>query len=180
MHCTEADTHIYRSEWSEWVSKEKRMSEGNTVIGGILRQAIQFEQEAYDFYIGAIDMVKQPHVRTALKDLAAEEVKHKVQLQDLLAGDSESLIAVRKRGQIEDLKLAEYLVAPALGENASFQDVLIVAMQREKSSHEFYSTMAELTEEESARGLFEFLAQEELMHKNKVETLYDEVVYQDF
>jgi rubrerythrin len=57
--------------------------------------------------------------------------------------------------------------------------VLIVAMHREKSSHEFYSTMAEIAEEEASRSLFGFLAQEELAHKNKVESLYDEVVYQD-
>ncbi len=39
--------------------------------------------------------------------------------------------------------------------------------------------MALIAGDEDARGLFEFLAQEELVHKNKVETLYDEVIYQD-
>ena len=105
--------------------------------------------------------------------------KHKEKLQALLAGDVESLIGLQKRGEIVDLKLAEYLVAPTLGENATFQDVLGVAMHREKSSHEFYSTMATLADDAQAKALFEFLAQEELVHKNKVESLYDEVVYQD-
>jgi rubrerythrin len=89
------------------------------------------------------------------------------------------LISAKKRGQIQDLKLAEYLVSPTLGADATFQDVLVVAMHREKSSHEFYSTMATLADDATAKELFEFLAQEELLHKNKVESLYDEVIYQD-
>jgi rubrerythrin len=156
------------------------MSDQENALTRILDQAVQFEQGAFDFYSSAIEKVTQPHVRSALGDLAAEEVKHKQQLQALAAGDLETMVTVQKRGQIEDLKLAEYLVAPSLSEDATFQDVLIVAMQREKSSHEFYSTMAGIAEQETAKKLFEFLAQEELVHKNKVETLYDEVVYQQF
>ena len=155
------------------------MSEQGAAIEEILEQAIQFEVEAYGFYMGAVDMVKQPHIKDAMKDMAAEEVKHKERLQALLAGDTKTLISAQKRGQVQDLKLAEYLVAPALGPDATFQDVLVVAMQREKSSNEFYGTMASIASDEDAKALFEFLAQEELVHKNKVETLYDEVVYQD-
>ena len=154
------------------------MSEQNATIEEILEQAIQFEEQAYDFYVGAIDMVKQPHIKDTLKDLAVEEVKHKEKLQALVEENAEALIAV-SRQKVQDLKLAEYLVAPPLGVDATFQDVLVVAMQREKSSNEFYSTMASIAGDEDAKALFEFLAQEELGHKNKVETLYDEVVYQD-
>ena len=155
------------------------MSEQSATVEEILEQAIQFEVEAYEFYMGAVDMVKQSHIKDSMKDMAAEEVKHKERLQALLAGDTTTLIGVQARGQIQDLKLAEYLVAPTLGPDSTFQDVLVVAMQREKSSNEFYSTMASIAGDEDAKSLFEFLAQEELVHKNKVETLYDEVVYQD-
>jgi rubrerythrin len=148
-------------------------------IDKLLERAIRFEEQAYTFYMGAVDMVKQPHIKDVLRDMAGEEVKHKNKLQVLLDGDTETLIAVQKRGQIQDLKLAEYLVAPPLGENATFQDVLVVAMHREKSSHEFYATMATIAGDDTSKELFEFLAREELMHKNKIETLYDEVVYQD-
>ena len=155
------------------------MADKGTTIDQILGQAIRFEEDAYSFYSGAIELVERAHIRTALEDLATEEVKHKEQLQTLKSGDTTRIISVRNRGQVEDLKLAEYLVARPLDPKASLQDVLIVAMHREKSSHEFYSTMAEIAEEEAARTLFGFLAQEELVHKNKVESLYDEVVYQD-
>jgi rubrerythrin len=155
------------------------MAAQDSAIEQILRQAIRFEEDAYNFYTGAVEMVERPHIRQALVDMAAEEVKHKKQLQDLLAGDTTKIVSLRKQGQIQDLKLAEYLVPRPLEAGASLQDVLIVAMHREKSSNEFYSTMAEVADDGSAKSLFEFLAQEELVHKNKVETLYDEVVYQD-
>jgi rubrerythrin len=150
----------------------------STTIEQIVEQAINFEEDAYNFYQSAIEMVERTHIRAALGDLAKEEVKHKERLQALFAGDTARIIAVSNRGKIDDLKLAEYLVPRPLDPKASLQDVLIVAMHREKSSHEFYSTMAEIAESEDSRGLFDFLAQEELMHKNKVESLYDEVVYQ--
>jgi rubrerythrin len=155
------------------------MSKDDTAIEQILRQAIRFEEDAHDFYTGAVEMVERPHIRQVLMDMAGEEVKHKERLQTLLDGDTTQIISVRKRGQIEDLKLAEYLVPRGLDAEAGLQDVLIVAMHREKSSHEFYSTMAGIAQDGSAKSLFEFLAQEELVHKNKVETLYDEVVYQE-
>lgn len=150
-----------------------------TTIEQILEQAVRFEEQAYEFYINALNTVKRPHIQDTLGDLATEEVKHKERLQALLAGDPEALVVELKRGKIEDLKLAEYLVAPTLGQDATFQDVLVVAMHREKSSHEFYSTMVTITVDKAAKDLFGFLAQEELLHKNKVESLYDEFVYQE-
>ena len=151
----------------------------NATVEHILEQAIQFEAQAYDFYTSAVDMAKQPHIKDVLRDMAAEETKHKQKLQAVLEGDTSVLIATQKRGQVEDLKLAEYLVAPTLGDNPTFQDVLVVAMHREKSSHEFYTKMAALADDQAVRELFGFLASEELVHKNKVETLYDEVVYEE-
>jgi len=155
------------------------MTDTSQEIDQILKRAIEFEEQARDFYLDAVNRVKQPHIKDALRDLAQEEVKHKDRLQTLLDGDTQTLVAVQKRGQIQDLKLAEYLVSSPLDQDATFQDVLVVAMHREQSSHEFYSTMATIAGEPATRDLFEFLAEEELAHKNKVETLYDEVVYQE-
>lgn len=155
------------------------MSKQDTAIEQILQQAIRFEENAYAFYMGAIEMVERPHIREVLVDMANQEVNHKERLQALLDGDTERIISVRKRGQIQDLKLAEYLIPRELDAEASLQDVLIVAMHREKSSHEFYTTMASISDDDTAKSLFDFLAQEELVHKNRIETLYDEVVYQE-
>ena len=155
------------------------MPEEQMTAEGIIQRAIQVEENAYSFYTGVSEMVKLPHVKDMLNELAGEEVKHKEKLEDLLAGDTEQIIATGQSQKIQDLKLAEYLVAPPLDEDATIQDVLMIAMQREKNAHEFYNLMAGLASE-AAQDLFQFLAQEELGHKNKVEVLYDDIVYKEF
>ena len=149
-------------------------------VEGIIQRAIRFEEDAYNFYTGASEMVKLPHVQDMLNELAGEEVKHKERLEELLAGDTEQIVAAKQSQKIEDLKLADYLVAPPLDEDATLQDVLLTAMQREKNSHDFYNLMAGMAASEAAKELFQFLAQEELGHKNKVEVLYDDIVYKEF
>jgi rubrerythrin len=156
------------------------MPEEHMTVEGIIRRAIRFEEDAYDFYTGTSEMVKLPHVKEMLNELAGEEVKHKEKLEGLLAGEPQQIIAAEQRRQIQDLKLAETLVAPPLDEDATIQDVLMIAMQREKNSHEFYSLMAGIAASESVKGMFQFLAQEELGHKNKIEVLYDDIIYREF
>lgn len=155
------------------------MPEKHMTVEGIIQRAIQVEEDAYRFYTTASEMVEPPHVRDMLKELAGEEVKHKEKLEELLAGDTEQIIAAQQSQKIQDLKLADYLVAPPLNADATIQDVLIIAMQREKNAHEFYNLMTGLASE-TTREMFQFLAQEELGHKNKVEVLYDNIVYKEF
>ena len=156
------------------------MPEEYMTVEGIIQRAIRFEEDACNFYTGASEMVKLPHVKDMLNELAGEEVKHKEKLEDLLAGDTEQIVAAKQSQKIQDLKLAEYLVASPLDEDATIQDVLMTAMQREKNSHDFYNLMAGIASSEAAKGLFQFLAQEELGHKNKVEVLYDDIIYKEF
>ena len=155
------------------------MTEEHMTVEGIIQRAIRFEEDAHNFYTGASEMVKLPHVKDMLNELAGEEVKHKEKLEELLAGDTEKIVAAKQGQKIQDLKLADYLVAPPLDGDATIQDVLMTAMQREKNSHEFYNLMAGLASE-AAKDLFQFLAQEELGHKHKVEVLYDDIIYKEF
>ena len=156
------------------------MPEEHMTVEGIIRRAIRFEEDAYSFYTGASEMVKLSHVKDILNELAGEEVKHKEKLEELLAGDTEQIVAKKQSQKIQDLKLADYLVASPLDEEATLQDVLLAAMQREKNSYDFYNLMADIAASEVAQELFQFLAREELGHKNKVEVLYDDIVYQEF
>jgi rubrerythrin len=157
--------------------KERAMSES---LADIIQRAIGFEEEAFALYSNASGMVKNPAAKTVLDELAAEEVNHKEKLIALLAGDVMESVGRITPQRVTDLKLAEHLVAGSLDESASIQDVLLVAMQREKTSNEFYALMSEISENESAKSLFQFLAAEEMVHKNKVETLYEDIIYREF
>ena len=156
------------------------MPEQDTTVEGIIGRAIRVEEDAYNFYTGASKMVKLPHVQDMLNELAGDEVKHKKRLEELLAGDTEQIIAAKQSQKIQDLKLADYLVPQPLDEEATLQEVLLIAMQREKNAHDFYNLMAGLAASEVVKELFQFLAQEELGHKNKVEVLYDDIIYKEF
>jgi rubrerythrin len=147
----------------------------------ILREAIQGELEAYELYTSSVNLVRAEHVREVLRELAQEEMGHKVALEQMLA-DPDQLdwqVSELKAAPIQDYKIGDYLVARPLGPDSTFQDVCIFASKKEQQSHELYRDLAEQSTGE-IRGLLEAMAKDELRHKNLVEGWYEEVVYQEF
>ena len=82
--------------------------------------------------------------------------------------------------QVENMKLSEFLIPITLNQDSSFQDILISSMHREGKANEFYMNMLKLARSDETRKLFEFLAAEELEHKNLIEKWYDDEVYKEF
>ena len=150
-----------------------------TKVEEIIQQAIAREEDSYALYTKAKGMVRPTHVRDLLEDLAQAELGHKAKLEGLLKEDLTRAIAPERREKVVDLKISDYLKPISLGEVAGIQDVLLLAMQNEKEARDFYAGMAQSTTG-TTKNLFEFLAHEELKHKNTVETIYEEIVYQDF
>jgi rubrerythrin len=64
--------------------------------------------------------------------------------------------------------------------NAGYQDILLFAAKREKAAHDFYRTMAELVDDALIHNIFQMLANEEMKHKNRLERMYEDEVYQEF
>lgn len=147
-------------------------------VEAAIQMAIAREQDAYDLYNNAKGMVTDAPTIDMLDDLAQQELQHKAKLATMLEGDVDKIIARDSYSRYTDLKIGDYLAPAKLEEGADFQTVLIVAMQKEKDSNEFYAEMAKLTTG-AAKELFEFLAGQEMIHKNKLEALYDEIVYQE-
>ena len=52
-------------------------------------------------------------------------------------------------------------------------------MKEEKGAYELYMRMAKVAESEKNESVFQKLAQMELIHKNKLEALYDDMFYTD-
>ncbi|MGD2206775.1 MAG: ferritin family protein [Anaerolineae bacterium] len=147
----------------------------------ILQEAIQGEVESYELYTNAVDLVETEHIKDLLRELAQEELGHKVTLEQMLAESSqlEWQVGELKAASIQDYKIADHLVARPLGPDATFQDVCIFAAKKEQQSHELYRNMAAQSVGE-VRELLEAMAKDELRHKNLVEGWYEEVVYQEF
>ena len=151
-------------------------------IQEIVERAIRFEQESVQLYSNAALVARNGGCRILLEELAAEERGHVEKLESLRTTNIRWAIrrSRSERGNIPDLKLAETLAPRQLGPDADTQDVMVVAMQREKAAAEFYQAMAKLVDDPLARGLFEMLASEEMQHKYNVESTYEKAVYKAF
>ena len=154
------------------------MGTAENPMDDILRTAIRREIDAYNLYSSAAEMAATSHIKDILTDLANEEVGHRDRLERLLA-KSVGLLSKAQKKKVVDLKITDYLIEVPLAPDSDFQDILIVAGKREKASYDLYSALAIVAEEDEVIRLFEFLANEEMGHKNRVEALYEEIVYQD-
>jgi len=155
------------------------MSTPDNAVQQVLRTAIQREIDAHNLYNSAVEIVDNAQAKEMLKDLAAQELGHRAKLESLLAGRVFRVLSGAQQKQVEDLRITDYLVEAPLTEGSDFQDVLIVAGKRENASHELYSALAEVADDEDTKQLFSYLATEELTHKRRVETLYDQIVYRE-
>ena len=76
-----------------------------------------------------------------------------------------------------DYKIAEHLDQPQISPDIKLKDVFLLAANREKASHEFYLSLAQIHPAGEVKRLIEELAAQELEHKQQVEFLYTEVAF---
>jgi rubrerythrin len=145
----------------------------------VMQQAIQFEEEAHDFYITAMKLVESDQAKTVLGDLAEQEKSHKQKLAEVMETGLTWAQPIDNVEERIDLEIGEHLMPGELTAQSDLQDALAVALKREQASYEFYANMADVVCPES-KALFLFLADEEAKHKNSIQAIYDEIVYQDF
>ncbi len=143
----------------------------------IMEMAIQYETDASEFYATAADIAKDPAAKTLLKEFASIELKHKEKLESFNLDD----VAHEHHTvpETHDLHISDYLEDKEISPGSTAQDIMIHAMKREQKAYEFYARMIKSVTSEDIRGLFEELAAEELEHKAKIETEYDDVVYKE-
>ena len=142
----------------------------------VLEFAIEKEEEAAAFYQEASRKAEKSHMREAFQRMAKEEQKHKELLTNLDVGK----VADKKIEKVPDLKISDYLVDVEYSPDMGYQDVLILAMTREKKAFQLYTNIADRTDDPDMKKLFQVLAQEEAKHKLRLETEYDEHVMEGY
>ena len=80
---------------------------------------------------------------------------------------------------VSNLRMSEYLTGPDELQNAGLQDILVFAIKREQDAIDYYSRMTGILKEKKAKELCKNLVNEELSHKLKLETLYDDLIYRE-
>jgi rubrerythrin len=146
-----------------------------TSVNDILNFAIEGEQEAVDFYTKLAGQVENESMKNNFIQFAHEEMEHKAKLLD-----------VQQKGffemsfeKIADLKIADYIVKAHAGPNMTYQDALILAMNKEKAAFRLYTNLSEKAPNTELKNLFQMLAQEESKHKLRFEIEYDEFVLRE-
>ncbi len=141
----------------------------------LLDTAIYKEIASQAFYIAGQNETQDPGAKILMKELAEEERKHTQRLKDLKAK------GVAKAGwhqeKVPNLMISEYLTGGDTLEGAGLQDTLLFAMKREQQAVEFYSRMMGVMRNKTAKRLCEEMVHEELSHKRRLETFYDELFY---
>ena len=142
-------------------------------VNEVLDFAIEKEEEAKQFYLEWSKKLENKALSEQFVIFAGEENKHKEKLQRVKTGSAFKPAAK----QVTDLKIVDYLVDIAATPEMDYQEALIVAMRREKSSFKLYSDLAAMSEDASLRQTFLALAQEEAKHKLRLETEYEKEIY---
>jgi len=143
----------------------------------LLDTALYREIASQALYTAAWDKTQDPGAKALIKELAEEELKHSQAIKRLKEKGLEK--GGWQRDRISDLKISEYLIGPDTIEEAGLQETLVFAMKREQQAIEFYSKMMSVMRDEAAKRLCAKLVQEELKHKLKLETLYDNLFYSE-
>ena len=149
--------------------KEEHMSEE---LQALIEQAIVQEELSHEFYRRMADLVSHKETKETFEYLAKEELEHKAFLKQCLTPTGCTLA-----GKATDTKLAEIMQAPAITEDLSPKDALVVAMKREEGSYNFYKHLASLQPAGEAKAFLEEMAKVELSHKEKVEYLYNNAAF---
>jgi len=144
-------------------------------LEGVLKRAIQKEVEAQRLYIDLSGMVGDAPVQHAFQKLSQQEKGHQERLEQYLRGDLKR--GTLSRGHAVDYRIAELLEQPKVSPDMKLEDVFLLAANREKASHKLYLSLARIHPDGEARTLLQELAEQELSHKQWVETLYTEVAF---
>lgn len=146
-------------------------------LAEILETAIYKEVASQAVYEAGQRQTNDAGARALMAELALEEERH----ADILWGLKEREWKPDEwhHNGVRNLRISDYLVAPARLNGAMLQDTLSFAIKREQLSVDFYSRLMGTFRGAEAKSLCERLVHEELKHKQKLETLYDDLFYQE-
>lgn len=141
-------------------------------VDAVINFAIEKEEKAMDFYQKCAERAKNQGIKKFFQDMVEEEKRHRDLLKDL----NPSALGDIKLEKVENLKISDYLIDIQFRDDLTYQEALTLSMKKEEKAHAFYMGWKDKCMHEKTARLFEMLATEELKHKRKIETVYDEEI----
>ncbi len=133
--------------------------------------AIKKEEDAVDFYLQAMNIVKYPGSKDMLHSFVEEEKRHVLLLTE--AKESKEMSAVGKKDLPSDLSITKFLVDTKITEQSTPQDVMVAAMKNEDNAVSLYAQQAKAFKGTELETVFINLMNMEKEHKEYLETQYE-------
>jgi rubrerythrin len=153
-----------------------------SVLKKLLEAAVRIEEQSYALCTTALSKATLPSAKVLLKELAQAEMAHKEKLLAIMQDKADISQLGSSTGRVEDLKIVDFVEETTLSEKANYPTLLLFAAKREKDTYEHYRTLAAgpfARNYPNAGQLFSKLAEEELIHKNRLEREYDQYVLKE-
>jgi rubrerythrin len=153
-----------------------------SLLKKLLEAAVRIEEQSYVLYTTALGKATLPSAKVLLKELAQAEMAHKEKLLAIMQDRADISQLGSSTGRVEDLKIVDFVEETTLSENANYPTLLLFAAKREKDTYGHYSSLAAgpFTRYYPNTGqLLSKLAEEELIHKNRLEREYDHYVLKE-
>ncbi len=145
----------------------------------IIEAAVKVEEQSIALYSMALKNAKYPSSKVFLKQLVEQENGHKNKLQAIMKDPNKIFELGVHSGSVQDLKIIDMLEDTPLSPDADYAAILVYAAKREKSTYDYYKTLAMGLKGTKMGETFSMLAQEELGHKYKLEKEYDDCILQE-
>jgi len=143
---------------------------------------VRIEEQSYALYTTALEKATRSSAKSLLRELAQAEIGHKEKLLAIMQDKADISQLGSPTGRVEDLKIVDFAEKTTLSENANYPTLLLFAAKREKNTYEHYRSLATgpfARYYPTAGQLFSKLAEEELIHKNRLEREYDQNVFKE-
>jgi rubrerythrin len=153
-----------------------------SMLKKLLENAVKIEEMSYFLYSKAYEKMTLHSAKILLRELAKTELDHKEKLLAIMQDKADISQLGSPTGRIEDLKIVDFKEKPVLSEDADYPTLLLFAAQQEKETYEHYRSLAAGPFAHyfpTAGKLFSKLAEEEMIHKNRLEREYDEHVLKE-
>jgi len=141
----------------------------------ILRFAIRKEADAATFYRMAADR-SNPGAKKTFEELAKEEDGHRKRLE----GFNLKKIETAELKEMKGLGLSEGMEDVPFSPEMDYGEILRMAIKNEEKSQRLYLTTEKMLKEPNLKRLLLLLAQEESVHKERLEKIYEDDVLKEF
>ncbi len=141
----------------------------NFMLKIILENAIEAEEKAYDFYEKAIPTTAEEKAKELLRNLAGEELKHRLKLEETQREGNLGKLTVEKPDTVKTIEtFADEW--PLITPDTTSQEILEIALEKEKRAYSFYSILRDHASLKAIKQIFDGLAAEERRHIDWVST----------